>query len=80
MQQRHQTIAAPTGSAACLPARAARYEFAPQPARMVGDYKGAAVDPGVAAWLRSAWFADSNTRIAALLQRTRPGGMLCAWP
>lgn len=34
---------------------------------MVNDYKGARVDPGVAAYLRSVWFADSNAALQALL-------------
>lgn len=34
---------------------------------MVNDYKGARVDAGVAAYLRSVWFADSNTALEQLM-------------
>ncbi len=34
---------------------------------MVNDYKGARVDPDVAAYLRSVWFADSNAALQRMM-------------
>ena len=55
-----------------------RYNFKQQPARMVGQYKGARMHPEVAGWLHANWFADSNAAIA----RMRAGGKPQpeAWP
>ncbi len=45
---------------------------------MVVNYQGAQVDPGVAAWLNMAWFADSNAAIAAMLAGGKTPA--AAWP
>lgn len=55
-----------------------RYSFQQQPARMVGQYKGALMHPGVAAWLNANWFADSNAAIARMLAGAKPQPE--AWP
>ena len=36
---------------------------------MANDYKGARVDPGVAAYLRHVWFANSNAALATMMEQ-----------
>jgi hypothetical protein len=36
---------------------------------MVNDYKGAGVDAGVASYLHSVWFADSNLALERMMQQ-----------
>jgi hypothetical protein len=49
-----------------------------QPARMVGQYRGARMHPSVAAWINTNWFADSNAAIAQMLAGGKPQPE--AWP
>lgn len=46
---------------------------------MAGNYKGACIDPGLAAWLNTTWFADSNAAIAKMLVGSKAGAA-ASWP
>jgi hypothetical protein len=47
---------------------------------MVNDYKGARVDPAVAAYMRSVWFADSNAALHRMMEEQGEGKTATASP